>query len=151
MADIKFTLLADDSQFNQTVNKAIQDMRKLATEAGASAEDINKAFQEMGKNVFSETGAKGIADMKEQLGLIEDEIGRTMEALTKLQNTDGFDENSKEAKELTGYLAELRQSAEDYKQVLEGANAAQSADLKQSGEGVKSLTESFKGLPGPVD
>mgnify|MGYP007133721096 CR=1 FL=1 len=62
MADIKFTLLADDSQFNQTVNKAIQDMRKLATEAGASAEDINKAFQEMGKNVFSETGAKGIAD-----------------------------------------------------------------------------------------
>jgi hypothetical protein len=150
MADIKFTLLADDSQFNQTVNKAIQDMRKLATEAGASAEDINKAFQEMGKNVFSETGAKGIADMKEQLGLIEDEIGRTMEALTKLQNTDGFDENSKEAKELTGYLAELRQSAEDYKQVLEGANAAQSTDLKQSGEGVKSLTESFKGLPGPV-
>lgn len=150
MADIKFTLLADDSQFNQTVNKAIQDMRKLATEAGASAEDINKAFQDMGKNVFSETGAKGIADMKEQLGLIEDEIGRTMEALTKLQNTDGFDENSKEAKELTGYLAELRQSAEDYKQVLEGANAAQSADLKQSGEGVKSLTESFKGLPGPV-
>lgn len=151
MADIKFTLKADTDNFSAEIDSAMQEIRDLGQTMGATKKQLEDSFRELGRQSFQVGGDKAVEYFKEQ---VEQSTARVIELATQLnelQNTDGFDASSEEAKELTASLQEAREQAAQFQAAFVGANEASAEQMQNVAKNGKAIGDALNQIPGPLN
>jgi hypothetical protein len=132
MADIKFTFTGDTTNLDKSVQDAIESINRMGKEAGSSANEINKAFNKLGKDLVKSAGAdKALASIKQNMAAQKAEIEKLTprwsqlnKAMDEMKGKEITAEQYKqiaEFQELEQTLASLNESYAQYEEVLAGA------------------------------
>ena len=151
MADIKFTLQADTDNFSAGIDSAMQEIRDLGQTMGSTKKQLEDAFRELGRQSFQVGGDKAVEYFKEQVEQSTARVIELAEQLNELQNTDGFDASSEEAKELTAQLQAAKEQAADFQAAFVGANEASAEQMQNVAKNGKAIGDALNQIPGPLN
>lgn len=132
MADIKFTFTGDTTNLDKSVQDAIESINRMGKEAGSSANEINKAFNKLGKDLVKSAGAdKALASIKQNMAAQKAEIEKLTprwsqlnKAMDEMKGKDITADQYKqvaEFQELNQQLESLNETYAQYESVLAGA------------------------------
>lgn len=154
MAELKFEITADSSAFDKALNDSIAKVRKWASETDASGKDIDKCFRDLGAQIAETLGEVSIDKLESALKDAVDSVQGLNEKMAQMKGADGFDEQSDEAKKLAVQIETANQKANEYKQILAGAQNVKFPEgpdpkgFEDTAKAIDASTKSAKGLNG---
>ena len=136
MADIKFTLTADNSNLNKALDDSMKEIRTMGKAVGASANDINKAFSKLGKELVKNVGAEKALNalkqkLKAQSGVVDElkkRYAELDEQMAVLEKNGGKAKDFANIQEYEKLKEELKDAQKEYDQL----SAAMEGATKQS-------------------
>lgn len=152
MAELNFKFEVDDSSFEQAVNKSIGDIHRLANECNLSGKEVDNAFKDLGKQIAESLGEASVTELQSMLKTAVDNVQALNEKMAQMKGAEGFDEQSDEAKILASQIERATQKANEYKNMLLGAqsvkldNAPDASKFEQASKSVENTANSASNL-----
>lgn len=132
MADIRIKLDVDTSNLDASVDKSLKEIRSMGKAVGASVNDINKAFNKLGKELVKNVGAdkalttlnKKMKDQADKVADLRKEYDALDEKMTEFSKNGGKAKDWADIKQFEKVSAELKKAQTEYDQLSAAVTGA---------------------------